>query len=136
MSDKVTNIAEIGAEQATNAAGAAAPITSPEAAGGAAEGNAGVYTHKFKRPFEHSGVKYTELTFDFEHLTGRDMVAIDAEMQASGEMLMAAETSRSCQSKIAARAAGIGADVVEAMPLGDFNRITNAVRAFLIETGF
>lgn len=136
MSDKVTNIAEIGAEQATNTAGAAGPITSPEAAGGAAEGSVGVYTHKFKRPFEHSGVKYTELTFDFEHLTGRDMVAIDAEMQASGEMLMAAETSRSCQSKIAARAAGIGADVVEAMPLGDFNRITNAVRAFLIETGF
>lgn len=136
MSDKVTNIAEIGAEQAANATGTAGPITSPEAAGGAAEDNVGVYTHKFKRPFEHSGVKYTELTFDFEHLTGRDMVAIDAEMQASGEMLMAAETSRSCQSKIAARAAGIGADVVEAMPLGDFNRITNAVRAFLIETGF
>ncbi len=136
MSKEVTNIAEISAEQATSAAGAAAPITSPEAAGEAAEGDVGVYTHKFKRPFEHSGVKYTELTFDFEHLTGRDMVAIDAEMQASGEMLMAAETSRSCQSKIAARAAGIGADVVEAMPLGDFNRITNAVRAFLIETGF
>lgn len=136
MSKEVTNIAEISAEQATSAAGAAAPITSPEAAGEAAKGDVGVYTHKFKRPFEHSGVKYTELTFDFEHLTGRDMVAIDAEMQASGEMLMAAETSRSCQSKIAARAAGIGADVVEAMPLGDFNRITNAVRAFLIETGF
>lgn len=136
MSKEVTNIAEISAEQATSAAGAAAPITSPETAGEAAEGDVGVYTHKFKRPFEHSGVKYTELTFDFEHLTGRDMVAIDAEMQASGEMLMAAETSRSCQSKIAARAAGIGADVVEAMPLGDFNRITNAVRAFLIETGF
>ena len=136
MSKEVTNIAEISAEQATSAAGAAAPITSPETAGEAAEGDVGVYTHKFKRPFEHSGVKYTELTFDFEHLTGRDMVAIDAEMQASGEMLMAAETSRSCQSKIAARAAGIGADVVEAMPLGDFNRITNAVRGFLIETGF
>lgn len=136
MSKEVTNIAEISAEQAAGAEKAVAPITSPETAGEATEGDVGVYTHKFKRPFEHSGVKYTELTFDFEHLTGRDMVAIDAEMQASGEMLMAAETSRSCQSKIAARAAGIGADVVEAMPLGDFNRITNAVRAFLIETGF
>ena len=76
MSDKVTNIAEIGAEQATNAAGAAAPITPPEATGGAAEGNVGVYTHKFKRPFEYCGKAYKEIIFDFESLAGRDMVAI------------------------------------------------------------
>ena len=136
MSETIKNTATQGAEQAAGTAATSTPAVTPEAAKKPTGANVGVYTHKFKRPFEHSGVKYTELTFDFEHLTGRDMVAIDAEMQASGEMLMAAETSRSCQSKIAARAAGIGADVVEAMPLGDFNRITNAVRAFLIETGF
>ena len=136
MSDKVTNIAEIGAEQATNAAGAAAPITSPEAAGGAAEGNVGVYTHKFKRPFEYSGATYTELTFNFERLTGRDMVAIETEMQMNNEYALSPEISRNFQSKLAARAAGIGSDVLDAMPLPEFNRITNAARDFLLSTGY
>lgn len=136
MKSEEKNVVNIGAGQPAEAQGPAAPETTPEAEKKAAERDVGVYTHTFKRPFVYCDVTYTELTFDFEHLTGRDMVAIDAEMQANGEMLMAAEASRSCQSKIAARAAGIGADVVEAMPLGDFNRITNAVRNFLIETGF
>ena len=136
MSDKVTNIAEIGAEQATNAAGAAAPITSPEAAGGATEGDVGVYTHKFKRPFEYSGATYTELTFNFERLTGRDMVAIETEMQMNNEYALSPEISRNFQSKLAARAAGIGSDVLDAMPLPEFNRITNAARDFLLSTGY
>ena len=136
MSDKVTNIAEIGAEQATNAAGAAAPITPPEATGGAAEGNVGVYTHKFKRPFEYSGATYTELTFNFERLTGRDMVAIETEMQMNNEYALSPEISRNFQSKLAARAAGIGSDVLDAMPLPEFNRITNAARDFLLSTGY
>lgn len=136
MKNDEKNIVDIGAGQPAGAQEPAAHETTPGTEESAVKDDVGVYTHTFKRPFAYCGVTYTELTFDFEHLTGRDMVAIDAEMQANGEMLMAAETSRSCQSKIAARAAGIGADVVEAMPLGDFNRITNAVRNFLIETGF
>ena len=136
MSDKVTNIAEIGAEQATNAAGAAAPITPPEATGGAAEGNVGVYTHKFKRPFEYCGKAYKEIIFDFESLAGRDMVAISTEMQNSGEILTTAEFSPGFQYRMAARAAGIGSDVLEAMPLKDFNKITGAARRFLLDSGY
>ncbi len=136
MSKEVTNIAEISAEQATSAAGAAAPITSPEAAGEAAEGDVGVYTHKFKRPFEYSGATYTELTFNFERLTGRDMVAIETEMQMNNEYALSPEISRNFQSKLAARAAGIGSDVLDAMPLPEFNRITNAARDFLLSTGY
>ena len=136
MSDKVTNIAEIGAEQATGAAEAAAPTSTTEAAGKATEGDVGVYTHKFKRPFEYSGATYTELTFNFERLTGRDMVAIETEMQMNNEYALSPEISRNFQSKLAARAAGIGSDVLDAMPLPEFNRITNAARDFLLSTGY
>ena len=136
MSDKVTTIAVIGAEQATGAAEAATPTSTTEAAGKATEGDVGVYTHKFKRPFEYSGATYTELTFNFERLTGRDMVAIETEMQMNNEYALSPEISRNFQSKLAARAAGIGSDVLDAMPLPEFNRITNAARDFLLSTGY
>lgn len=136
MSDNVKNIAEIGAEQATGAAEAAARETTTEAAEKATGGDVGVYTHTFKQPFEYSGVTYTELTFNFERLTGRDMVSIETEMQMNNEYALAPEISRNFQSKMAAKAAGIGSDVMDAMPLPEFNRITNAARDFLLSTGY
>ena len=70
----------------------------------------------FKRPFEYAGKTYTELTFNFERMTGRDMVAIEDEMQMNNEYALAPEISRSFQAKMAAKAAGIGSDVLDAMP--------------------
>ncbi|MBE6012083.1 MAG: phage tail assembly protein [Lachnospiraceae bacterium] len=98
----------------------------------------GSYIHKFKKPFEYEGKIYTEIEFDFERLTGKDMIAIDREIQANNEYVLAAELSKSFQCKMAAKAAKtkIGSDVIEAMPLFDFNKITNAARAFLLNTGY
>lgn len=76
------------------------------------------------------------MTFDFEKMTGRDMVSIETEMQMNNEYCLAPEVSRSFQAKMAAKAAGIGSDVLDAMPIKDFNRITNAARSFLIDTGY
>ena len=139
MSDK-KNIAVTGAENATGAAGAADhEMTQPAAESpvqAVESGDVGVYTHKFKTPFEYGGATYEELTFNFERLTGRDMVAIETEMQMNNEYALAPEISRNFQSKMAARAAGIGSDVLDAMPLPDFNRITNAARDFLLSTGY
>ena len=98
--------------------------------------DAGVYTHTFKKPFEYEGKTYEELTFDFGRLKGRDMVAIENEMQGASEYALAPEISTSFQSKMAARAAGIGSDVLEAMPLKDFNKITGAARRFLLDSGY
>lgn len=102
----------------------------------ATEKNVGVYTHKFKRPFTYEGKTYEEMTFNFERLTGRDMIAIETEMQMNNEYALAAEISQRAQAKIAARAAGVGSDVIEAMPLNDFNRITSAARDFLLDSGY
>ena len=140
MSNKPKNIAEISAENAAGAAEAAAlEMTQPAAESpvqAVESGDVGVYTHTFKKPFEHEGRTYEELTFDFGRLKGRDMVAIENEMQGMSEYALAPEISTSFQSKMAARAAGIGSDVLEAMPLKDFNKITGAARRFLLDSGY
>ena len=140
MSNNVKNNPAITAENAAGAAEAAAielTQTARENPVQAAEsGDVGVYTHTFKKPFEHEGRTYEELTFDFGRLKGRDMVAIENEMQSMSEYALAPEISTSFQSKMAARAAGIGSDVLEAMPLKDFNKITGAARRFLLDSGY
>lgn len=100
------------------------------------DGASGEYVHKFKKPFEYEGKRYETLSFNFNRLVGRDMTAIEREMQMSGETAYTPETSHAYQCRLAARAAGIMSDVLEAMPLGDFNRITNATRNFLLATGY
>ena len=140
MRNNVKNNPAITAENAAGAAEAAAielTQTARENPVQAAENDdAGVYTHTFKKPFEHEGRTYEELTFDFGRLKGRDMVAIENEMQGMSEYALAPEISTSFQSKMAARAAGIGSDVLEAMPLKDFNKITGAARRFLLDSGY
>ena len=136
MNDTEKKTTTEGAERPAGAAEAVAHEPAQEAAEKPAEGNTGVYTHVFKKPFEYEGKTYTELTFNFERLSGRDMVSIETEMQMNNEYALAPEISRSFQGKMAAKAAGIGSDVLEAMPLKDFNKITNAARSFLIDTGF
>lgn len=136
MNDTEKKTTTEGAERPAGAAEAVTHEPAQEAAEKPAEGNTGVYTHVFKKPFEYEGKTYTELTFNFERLSGRDMVSIETEMQMNNEYALAPEISRSFQGKMAAKAAGIGNDVLEAMPLKDFNKITNAARSFLIDTGF
>lgn len=136
MNDNIKKNTTEATEQVTDTAGTVTHETAQEAAQKPAEGNTGVYTHVFKKPFEYEGKTYTELTFNFERLSGRDMVSIETEMQMNNEYALAPEISRSFQGKMAAKAAGIGSDVLEAMPLKDFNKITNAARSFLIDTGY
>lgn len=136
MNDTEKRTTAEGAERPAGAVEAVTHELAQEAAEKPAEGNTGVYTHVFKKPFEYEGKTYTELTFNFERLSGRDMVSIETEMQMNNEYALAPEISRSFQGKMAAKASGIGSDVLEAMPLKDFNKITNAARSFLIDTGF
>ena len=79
-------------QRAQNAAGAAEAVThdmTAEAVNEPVQADAGVYTHTFKKPFEYAGETYTTLTFDFEKMTGRDMVSIETEMQMNNEYCLA-----------------------------------------------
>ena len=129
-----------GAETPTGGAEGLAGVNAPEdkknATAGKKNGNSGVYAHKFKKPYEYEGTKYTTLNFYFENLTGRDMITIENEMQANNEFALDPLLSKNFQSKLAARAGNVASDVLETMPLPEFSKIVNAVRNFLIDSGY
>lgn len=108
-----------------------------EAAEQEATASADAYTHVFATPFEYEGKTYEELTFDWNKLTGNDSLKIEAEIQALGKALIAPEFSGDYLARMAARSCTVrvGVDMIMALPIGDFNRIRNKARSFLLATG-
>lgn len=96
----------------------------------------GAYVHEFTKPYTFEEKTYTKLVFDFEKLIGDDLVAIENEMAAVGEFALSPEISTSFLYRLAAKAAGVGSDVIAHMPIRDFGKIKNKSRDFLISTGF
>lgn len=97
-----------------------------------AKDNKTVYTHKLDKPFKYQEREYHEIKFDFGALSGNDALAVEEELEAINKYILAPETSKAYQSRMAAKAAGVSNDLLEALPLQDFNRITNAARNFLV----
>lgn len=94
------------------------------------------YTHTFKTPVEINGQKQKALTFYFEKLTGEDVEAIEEELQDQNKYVLTPEVSSVFQTMLAARAAGVGADEIRRLPLGEYMKIKNQARSFLIESGY
>lgn len=89
------------------------------------------YRHKFKKPFEWCGKKYTTLDFNFGKLTGRDSLAIYSELRAKNIIVVSPKYSPEYQICLAARACGLGTDAFEAMPLWDFEKIIGKTKGFI-----
>ena len=94
------------------------------------------YTHTFKAPVEINGEKHKALTFYFEKLPGEDVEAIEEELQDQNKYVLTPEVSSVFQTMLAARAAGVGADEIRRLPLGEYMKIKNQARSFLIESGY
>ena len=95
-----------------------------------------LYVYQLKKPLEYNGKIYTELSFDFESLTGKDSLAVEEELQAKGIMVMVPTFNSGYLIRIAARACTekIGADAFELIGISDFNRLRNKVRNFLLNS--
>ncbi len=93
------------------------------------------YTHVFKEPFTYEDRTFETVTFDWERLTGSDGLAIEAELQKLGIALMVPAFSGEYLIRMAAKASveRISSDMIEALPLHDFNRIRSAGRSFLLK---
>ncbi|MCI9174401.1 MAG: hypothetical protein HFH49_05540 [Lachnospiraceae bacterium] len=93
------------------------------------------YTHVFKEPFVYEDRTFEALTFDWGRLTGRDGLAIERELQTLGIALMVPAFSGEYLIRMAAKASveGISSDMIEALPLQDYNRIRSAGRSFLLK---
>lgn len=91
-------------------------------------------TIKLSKPFTYEGKTYEEITMDFEGLTGRDIEAIDDELAAFGIVIPNPNISHKYQRLLAARAAGVPSDMLNALPAQDYNKITFTARRFLLAT--
>lgn len=94
------------------------------------------YTHNFKTPVMIDGQQHKSLTFYFEKLTGEDVEAIEEELQDQNKYVLTPEVSSVFQTMLAARAAGVAADEIRRLPLGEYMKIKNQARSFLIESGY
>lgn len=95
----------------------------------------GGYTHKFKKPFLWQGKEYTTMHFDFEDLTGGDMIAIEKELAITeGVTVITPTMSGPFLMAMSAKAAGIGYDTMLAIPIFEANRIRAKARNFLLSS--
>ncbi|MCM1578515.1 MAG: phage tail assembly protein [Ruminococcus sp.] len=94
------------------------------------------YTHTFKTPVEIEGKQYKSMTFYFDKLTGEDVEAIEEELQDQNKYVLTPEVSSVFQTMLAARAAGVAADEIRRLPIGEYMKIKNQARSFLIESGY
>lgn len=94
-----------------------------------------LFTLKCKKPFTYEGNEYSELSFDFDGLTGRDSLDVERELAVRGIQVAVPAFSGEYIIRIAAKActdAKIGSDAFERMSLKDYNRLRSKVRNFLM----
>lgn len=87
-------------------------------------------TYVLKKPFEYEGKTHTEFKFDFDKLSGYDMIETENELRDRGIYIIS-ETETAFIITIAAKASGINADVLSALPIADFMAIKRMTQRFL-----
>jgi hypothetical protein len=124
MADNIVDIAEKHEEEEKKLGGRKALIQ-----------KFGVTDVELSAPFEWCGDTYETVHLNFAAMTGADMEAIDDEMAAMGITVESAARSRRYQRIFAAKAGSVPSDMIEKLPVADYNAITNAARLFLLVTG-
>ncbi|MDF2984883.1 MAG: hypothetical protein K0R50_393 [Eubacterium sp.] len=94
------------------------------------------YTHLFRKPYEYEDKTFTQVTFDWDKLTGDDALAIENELQQLGKPVIVPTFSGEYLVRMCARACTdpIGADFFKRMPIADYNKIRSASRSFLLKS--
>lgn len=88
------------------------------------------------RPYTYEDKTYNKFVFDFESLIGEDLVDIETEMTAVGEFALSPEISTSFLYRLAAKAAGVGSDVILNLPIREFGKVKNKAQSFLVSAGY
>lgn len=90
-------------------------------------------TIPFRKPFAFEGKEYKEIRLDLDALSGRDVIDAEAEARAMGVRAIMLESSKAYQAILAAKAAGVAVDFINALPAKEFSRVTGEVQGFLLE---
>ncbi len=102
----------------------------------AAKDNAVHFTFRLLTPVEYDGVTYTELEFDFSEISGADSLNIEAELNASGIVVIAPSYQSPYLLRMCARACKTKIDykLFSAFKLRDYLAIRNKARNFLMSS--
>jgi hypothetical protein len=94
-------------------------------------------TFKLRRPLDFEGQTYESLSLDFDALTGHDIISSEQQYRAEDPeaAVFGREVNKAYLTYIVARAAKVHADVIRALPAGDFTRVTMKAQNFLLVTG-
>lgn len=92
-----------------------------------------VITIPFRKPFSFEGKEYTEIRLDLDALSGKDVIDAETEARSMGARAIMLESSKVYQAILAARAAGVTVDLINALPAKEFSRVTGEVQGFLLE---
>ena len=85
------------------------------------------------RSIEWEGTTYEALDLDLESLIGHDLQAIERELRKTGTHdILAPETDARYLIAVAARAAGVDREMLEALPARDYTRIKMEAQGFLL----
>lgn len=91
--------------------------------------------YKLKKPVTFEGKEYTELTLDFESLTGRDLINAERQYVRSAqgnELANLKEIMKEMQVYIAAFAAKCPPELILSLGLKDVAEITRLVQVFIL----
>lgn len=94
-----------------------------------------IQTIIFKRPVKYCGKEYTELSFDFDKLTGQDSLSIESELTSLGKNSFIPAMNSEYLIRLAAKACteNVGSDIFTTyMSLSDHLEITKMARSFLL----
>ena len=77
------------------------------------------------RPLVHDEKTYTELTFNFEDLSGNDSLAIERELQMLGHTVIVANFDSEYLIRVCVKACteNLGLDALGKLSIRDFNRL-------------
>ena len=91
------------------------------------------FVMQLARPLVHDDKTYTELTFNFEGLSGNDSLAIERELQMLGHTVIVANFDSEYLIRVCVKACteNLGLDALGKLSIRDFNRLRNTVRGFL-----
>ncbi len=89
-------------------------------------------TVKLSKTLTVKGKEVTEVTLDFERLTGNDLMAAESEARAMGDQTPSVFASMRYQAILAGKMIGTPADDILALPAADFKNVIYVVASFLL----
>jgi hypothetical protein len=89
---------------------------------------------EFNKPVEYNGAEITALVLDLESMSGDDLIELENGYRTlnKGKYIPVPDIEKGYQIMVAAFSLKVNPSVLRKLPAGDFNKICEAVRDFLL----